>query len=156
MGGDELYKVSEAAEIIGVEKVDIFEKMITHKSLLDAMIKKQDGVTYFDERAIDVLKTLFFGGQVSNSQMESNDDLGEVNEPKNDIKVVKMKSKFEKDREILYDKIEILKNELFNLDTELEMKDEMIHKYQRKMIEDMEQINKLQYTIMKQIEKQVD
>ncbi len=139
-----VYKVSDVAELIGVEKTEIFEKMITHKALLDPNISKIDGVTYFDDRGFEILKTLF---------SRVNDD--SIIE-KNEIKPIKSVSKFEKERDILYDKVDILKNELFNLDSELELKDEMILKYQDKLIEDIEQINKLQYMLMKKYEKTVE
>lgn len=139
-----MYKVSDVAELIGVEKTEIFEKMITHKALLDPNISKIDGVTYFDDRGFEILKTLF---------SRVNDD--SVIE-KNEIKPIKSVSKFEKERDILYDKVDILKNELFNLDSELELKDEMILKYQDKLIEDIEQINRLQYMLMKKYEKTVE
>lgn len=139
-----VYKVSDVAELIGVEKTEIFEKMITHKALLDPNISKIDGVTYFDDRGFEILKTLF---------SRINDD---AFIEKNEIKPIKSVSKFEKERDILYDKIDILKNELFNLDSELELKDEMILKYQDKLIEDIEQINRLQYMLMKKYEKAVE
>ncbi|GAB6107500.1 hypothetical protein [Fusibacter bizertensis] len=139
-----VYKVSDVAELIGVEKTEIFEKMITHKALLDPNISKIDGVTYFDDRGFEILKTLF---------SRINDD---TFIEKNEIKPIKSVSKFEKERDILYDKIDILKNELFNLDSELELKDEMILKYQDKLIEDIEQINRLQYMLMKKYEKAVE
>lgn len=139
-----VYKVSDVAELIGVEKTEIFEKMITHKALLDPNISKIDGVTYFDDRGFEILKTLF---------SRVNDD--SIIE-KNEIKPIKSVSKFEKERDILYDKVDILKNELFNLDSELELKDEMILKYQDKLIEDIEQINRLQYLLMKKYEKTVE
>ena len=130
-------KVSDVAELIGVEKTEIFEKMITHKALLDLNISKIDGVTYFDERGFEILKTLF----------SKNEDIIQVE--KIEVKPIKSISKFEKERDILYDKVEILKNELYNLDSELELKDEMIQKFQEKLLEDVELLNKLQYQMMK-------
>ena len=53
-------------------------------------------------------------------------------------------------------KIDILKNELYNLDSELELKDDMIIKYQLKLADDVESINKLQFSIMKKYEKFVE
>lgn len=132
-----MYKVSDVAELIGVEKTEIFEKMISHKALLDLNISKIDGVTYFDERGFEILKTLF----------SKNDEIAQVE--KTEIKPIKSISKFEKERDILYDKFEILKNELYNLDSELELKDEMIQKFQEKLLEDVELLNKLQYQMMK-------
>lgn len=132
-----MYKVSDVAELIGVEKTEIFEKMITHKALLDLNISKIDGVTYFDERGFEILKTLF----------SKNEEITQVE--KTEVKPIKSISKFEKERDILYDKVEILKNELYNLDSELELKDEMIQKFQEKLLEDVELLNKLQYQMMK-------
>lgn len=137
-----MYKVSDVAELMGVEKTEIFEKMISHKNLLDSNISKVDGVTYFDDRGFEILKTLL---------SKSGEDL--LTLEKVEAKHNKPPSKFEKERDILYDKIDILKNELFNLDAELELKDEMILKYQYKLSEDVESINKLQYSIIKKYEK---
>lgn len=132
-----MYKVSDVAELIGVEKTEIFEKMITHKALLDLNISKIDGVTYFDERGFEILRTLF----------SKNEEIPQAE--KIEVKPIKSISKFEKERDILYDKVEILKNELYNLDSELELKDEMIQKFQEKLLEDVELLNKLQYQMMK-------
>ena len=145
LGGGIMYRVSDVAELIGVEKTEVFEKMITHKSLLDPNISKIDGVTYFDERGYEILRTLF-----SKKKEEP------VTSDKTEGRPAKTISKFEKERDILYDKIDILKNELFNLDSELELKDDMILKYQLKLAEDVESINKLQYSIMKKYEKFVE
>lgn len=140
-----MYRVSDVAELIGVEKTEVFEKMITHKSLLDPNISKIDGVTYFDERGYEILRTLF-----SKKKEEP------LTSDKTESRPAKTITKFEKERDILYDKIDILKNELFNLDSELELKDDMILKYQLKLAEDVESINKLQYSIMKKYEKFVE
>jgi hypothetical protein len=62
---------------------------------------------------------------------------------------VKVRSKFERERDILYDKILILKHELVNLDDELTMKDDMLLSYQKKLIEDLDAISKLQTALAK-------
>ncbi len=145
MEEDKVYKVSDVAEMIGVEKTEVFEKMISHKSLLDPNLSKIDGVTYFDDRGLEILRTLFSKHKDESSIIERAE-----NKPQ------KLVSKFERDREILYDKIDILRNELFNLDSELELKDDMILKYQVKITEDLESINKLQYMLMKKYDKVVE
>lgn len=148
-----LYKVSEVAEVIGVEKTEIFEKMITHKTLMDPNIHKKDGVTYFDERGLEILKTLFSKdissspGEFDNFKTEHQNDSIKKNRPL---------SKFERDRKILIDKMDILKNELLNLDMELKLKDEMILKFQVKVNEDIEALNRFQYALLKKIEKFVE
>jgi hypothetical protein len=145
-----LYKVSEVAEVIGVEKTEIFEKMITHKTLMDPNIHKKDGVTYFDERGLEILKTLFSKdissspGEFDNFKLEQQNDSIKKNRPL---------SKFERDRKILMDKMDILRNELMNLDMELKLKDEMILKYQVKVNEDIEALNRFQYALLKKIER---
>lgn len=148
-----LYKVSEVAEVIGVEKTEIFEKMITHKTLMDPNIHKKDGVTYFDERGLEILKTLFSkdisgsSGEFVNFKSEQQNDSIKKNRPL---------SKFERDRKILIDKMDILKNELMNLDMELKLKDDMILKYQVKVNEDIEALNRFQYSLLKKIERIVE
>ncbi len=148
-----MYKVSEVAELIGVEKTEIFEKMITHKTLIDPNIHKKDGVTYFDERGLEILKTLFSKdissspGEFNSFKSEQSIDPAKKNRPL---------SKFERDRKILIDKMDILKNELMNLDMELKLKDEMIIKYQVKVNEDIEALNRFQYALLKKIERIVE
>jgi len=141
-----VYKVGEAADMIGVEKVDIFEKMITHKSILDPNIKKVDGVTYFEEQAITILKTLFYGS----TQNETRSDANAYSE-KNPVekRIVKVRSKFERERDILYDKINILKYEIGNIDDALKMKDDQVLSYQEKLSEDLDVINRLQTQLSK-------
>ncbi|MBE0451156.1 MAG: hypothetical protein IBX70_09935 [Clostridia bacterium] len=148
-----MYKVSEVAELMGVEKTEIFEKMITHKTLIDPNIHKKDGVTYFDERGLEILRTLF-SKDISNSLGEFNSLKSEQN---NDpTKKNRPLSKFERDKKILIDKMDILKNELMNLDMELKLKDEMIIKYQVKVNEDIEALNRFQYALLKKIERIVE
>jgi hypothetical protein len=133
-----------------VEKTEIFEKMITHKTLMDPNIHKKDGVTYFDERGLEILKTLFSKdissspGEFDNFKLEQQNDSIKKNRPL---------SKFERDRKILMDKMDILRNELMNLDMELKLKDEMILKYQVKVNEDIEALNRFQYALLKKIER---
>ena len=138
-----MYKVSEVAELIGVEKTEIFEKLISHKSLIEPNILKIDGVTYFDERGFEILATLF--SKSLNSTFVANTD-------KLEMKTNRALSKFDKERDVLYDKIEILRNELVNLDSELELKDDIVKKFQLKLNEEMDLIAKLQYSLMKKIE----
>ena len=146
-----MYKVSEAADIIGVEKVEIFEKMISHKALLDPNISKQDGVTYFDDRGLEILKTLFHASLEPN-QNPSDDEVEGIKEVKNS----KVKSRQDKEYDILKRKLEIITSELSNLDQELEVKDEQVAKYQFKLLEDLEVISKLQYSLLKKLERSVE
>ena len=117
---------------------------------MDPNIHKKDGVTYFDERGLEILKTLFSKdissspGEFDNFKLEQQNDSIKKNRPL---------SKFERDRKILIDKMDILKNELMNLDMELKLKDEMILKYQVKVNEDIEALNRFQYALLHKIER---
>ena len=146
-----MYKVSEAADLIGVEKVEIFEKMITHKALLDPNISKQDGVTYFDERGLEILKTLFHTSLEQNQDLDS-EEMDSVKEGKPN----KIKTRQDKEYDILKRKLKILTDELTNLDQELEVKDELVTKYQFKLLEDLDMISKLQYGLLKKFERSVE
>lgn len=142
-----MYKVSEVADIIGVEKVEIFEKMISHKSILDPSIFKRDGITYFDERGLEILKTLFHTNTAVDLKIEQ--------EILKESKSNNPKNKKDKEYDILKNKIQILTNELSNLDEELELKDEILLKHQFKLLEDLDTLSKLQYSLLKKLERQV-
>jgi hypothetical protein len=86
-------------------------------------------------------------GEFNSFKSEQNIDPAKKNRPL---------SKFERDRKILIDKMDILKNELMNLDMELKFKDEMIIKYQVKVNEDIEALNRFQYALLKKIERIVE
>lgn len=100
-----MYRVSEVATLLSVEKTDIYEKMISHKSLIDPNVKKSDGITYITERGLEILGALFSK---------------EIDKAiKKDVVKNRQPSKFEKDRTILYNKIAILKTEIKKLDKEM-------------------------------------
>lgn len=158
MGGF-MYKVSEVADLLSVEKTDIFEKMISHKALLEPNIKKIDGVTYFDQRGLEILKTLLLKNDISlevvedkSKMVEKTFDLGETSENMKSS----TPSKFEKNRKSFLEQIEILKSELLKLDEEIALKDDLILGYQQKIFEDLDLIGKYQQQMLKKISRMVE
>lgn len=154
-----MYKVSEVAELLSVEKTDIFEKMISHKALLEPNIKKIDGVTYFDQRGLEILKTLLLKNDVNTDSYEDKGKTGEVSleggEGHDGAKNVPS-SKFEKNRKSFLEQIDILKSELLKLDEEMALKDDLILGYQQKNFEDLELIGKYQQQMLKKISRMVE
>ncbi|MBM7560992.1 hypothetical protein [Fusibacter tunisiensis] len=139
-----MYKVSDVSELIGVEKTEVFEKMITHRALLESHIHKEDGVTHFNERGLEVLKTLF-GIEIDQYDKSVVKALAKKDFASNEVRQ-------DRDRKILLDKISILINEMDNLDRELSLKDKMIEQYQQKIAEELENMGMLQNIIVKKLE----
>jgi len=69
-----MYKVSEVAELLGVSKVEVFEKLISYSDELKPYVRKQKGVTFIDESGVGLLRKLILGNQV---QMEDVIEAGE-------------------------------------------------------------------------------
>lgn len=149
-----MYKVSDVAERLGVQNTDIFEKMIAHRALLNPHLNKVDGVIYFDDRGVEILKTLCSKAESEASEVPAPPEHSEApTKPKTEGKRT-YRSRSQRERDVLHDQIQILKSEIFNLDAELEHKDEMILDYQKKIFEDMERINRLQYRFLKITERE--
>ncbi|MGX8796516.1 hypothetical protein ACR6HW_10630 [Fusibacter sp. JL298sf-3] len=145
-----MYKISEVAELLLVEKTEIFAKLISHKSLLEPNIKKIDGVTYFDQRGVEILKTLLN----KPASMEEQPPVPEEAEAEvlSEEPVRKQPlTRYEKERKVYMDQIEILKAELLRLDEELAVKDALIEDYQDKLDKTLETFNAHQLVLLKKI-----
>lgn len=141
-----MYKISEVADLFGIEKTEVFEKMITHRSLLDANIHKQDGVTYFTEHGLEILKTLL---GIENSSTKAEPDSIDQGDSARKLRPL---GKVDREKKILLDKMDILINEINALDQELILKDEMITKYQDRLDDELEAMNKFQGVLLKNLE----
>ncbi len=145
-----MHKISEVAELLLVEKTEIFAKLISHKSLLEPNIKKIDGVTYFDQRGVEILKTLLN----KPASMEEQPPVPEEAEAEvlSEEPVRKQPlTRYEKERKVYMDQIEILKAELLRLDEELAVKDALIEDYQDKLDKTLETFNAHQLVLLKKI-----
>jgi uncharacterized protein (DUF2225 family) len=141
-----LYKISEVADLFGIEKTEVFEKMISHRNLLDPNIHKQDGVTYFTEHGLEILRTLM---GIETHSTNTDQEMPDINET---IRKSRPLGKVDREKKILLDKMDILIHEINALDQELILKDEMISKYQDKLDDELEAMNRFQSIILKNLE----
>jgi hypothetical protein len=127
-----MYKLSEIAENFNVERTEIIEALIDHRTLLDDHVEKKMGITYVDDRGIEILFKLL----IEPSRMNKKSD-----------KPLKKKKKYNteefKDFINIEEKLRLniseLKNDILALDTEIQKKDKFLIDYQEKLLE----INKL-------------
>lgn len=136
-----MYKISEVAEILGINKVQIVEKMISQKGLLDPHISKKSGVTYFDKRGLEILESLINGKSATVEKVEEKKESIDLVQKSHNKRPV---DKYDIERDHLKKEIAILKNQLLSLDSELRHKDEAIENYQRRILKDVELIKKLE------------
>ncbi len=145
-----MHKISEVAELLLVEKTEIFAKLISHKSLLEPNIKKIDGVTYFDQRGVEILKTLL-NKPTSIDEQPPVAEEAEVEVLSEEPVRKQPLTRYEKERKVYMDQIEILKAELVRLDDELAVKDALIEDYQDKLDKTLETFNAHQLVLLKKI-----
>ncbi len=145
-----MHKISEVAELLLVEKTEIFAKLISHKSLLEPNIKKIDGVTYFDQRGVEILKTLL-NKPTSIDEQPPVPEEAEVEVLSEEPVRKQPLTRYEKERKVYMDQIEILKAELVRLDDELAVKDALIEDYQDKLDKTLETFNAHQLVLLKKI-----
>lgn len=107
-----MYRVAEVAKMLGVDNTEIYEKLISHKSILDSAVSKEEGINMISERGVEILSTL----------LGSHADY-ELAEPQEEKKQL---TKHDKDRQIIKSKIDILNNEIDALDEEISVKDQKI------------------------------
>ena len=149
-----MYKIGEVANMLNVEKVIIFEKLISKAKEIEPYITKEKGITYFSDFAVEVMNALIYGGPMPKEQIEvepedsdqvsehlgaeendyiSNDDIKNINDERARIK-----------KEIM-----ACRNKLIELDGQHKQIDEIIQHYHSMLKEDMDYIriaeNKLTY-----------
>lgn len=124
-----MYKLSEIAENFNVERTEIIEALIDHRTLLDDHVEKKMGITYVDDRGIEILYKLLIEPLKSK---ESKD------EPLKN-KINKYNTEEFKDYINIEEKLRLniseLKNDILALDTEIQKKDKFLIDYQEKLLE---------------------
>lgn len=175
-----MYRVIEAAELLGVSKVTIYKRISSLSKKIKPYIYKNKGVTYISETGLEMIKIAMSVNQdeeeiKDNDKIENNTNL-ENKENQNIINELSDKLKDLQDGYIdsLKDQIDYLKNELEikneqlkSKDIQLNSKDDLIKNFQILLKEDKNKINLLeqkiqenesenrQETITEQIVKQV-
>jgi len=125
-----MYKLSEIAENFNKERTEIIEALIDHRTLLDDHVEKKMGITYVDDRGIEILYQLLIAPSKDNPM---NDNPLK----KNTIKKYKTEEfkEFVNIEEKLRLNITELKNDILALDTEIQKKDKLTIDYQEKLLE---------------------
>lgn len=134
-----MYKLSEIASKFKVDKVKIIEMLINKKELFDQHTKKKNGVTYMDDRGIEILYKLFF----SNNQSKMKKDVSNQSNQQNDLLRVSRKKLLNIQLQLKNDIVE-LKDQLVKKDMELSKKDDMLKNYQEKLLKINREIVKLE------------
>lgn len=141
-----MYKVSEVAEMLAVEKVKIFEALIVHDELLSPFVIKERHLSYITEDGVRTLEKILFGIE---AELEDNTIVEEV-----EIEVV-----FEEDhldhldqfirrndekKNLYKNEIIDLKRQINILDKEMRLKDEAISRYQEIFSDDLKWMAKFE------------
>lgn len=125
-----MYKLSEIAENFNVERTEIIEALIDHRTLLDDHVEKKMGITYVDDRGIEILFKLLIAPSDKNEVKDKPLTKNKVN--KYNIEEFKDYINIE---EKLRLNISELKNDILALDTEIQKKDKFLIDYQEKLLE---------------------
>jgi len=125
-----MYKLSEIAENFNVERTEIIEALIDHRTLLDDHVVKKMGITYVDDRGIEILYKLL----IAPSNTKEIKD-----KPLKKNKINKYNTEEFKDYINIEEKLRLniseLKNDILALDTEIQKKDKFLIDYQEKLLE---------------------
>lgn len=138
-----MYKIGEVANMLNVEKVVIFEKLISKSKEIEPYITKEKGITYFSEFGVKVIDALIYGRPIPVEEKEevptqelheekdvidedfiSDEDIVSINEERKRIKKEIMNSR----------------NKLIELDGLHKQLDEAIRHYQISIKEDLDWI----------------
>lgn len=68
-----MYKIGEVANMLNVEKVVIFEKLISKSKEIEPYITKEKGITYFTEFGVTVMDALIYGRPIPSEPNEEDD-----------------------------------------------------------------------------------
>ncbi|HKL42322.1 MAG TPA: hypothetical protein VJ962_07075 [Clostridia bacterium] len=125
-----MYKLSEIAENFNVERTEIIEALIDHRTLLDDHVEKKMGITYVDDRGIEILYKLL----IEPLKVKENKD-----KPLKKNRISKYNTEEFKDYINIEEKLRLniteLKNDILALDTEIQKKDKFLIDYQEKLLE---------------------
>jgi len=146
-----MYKVSEIAEMLAVEKVKIFEALIVHDEILNPYVVKERHLSYLTDEGVKELEKIIFGIEPEIEESYQVIDEEEPIELENDHLDDFIKKNEEKKKD-LKNQIIDLKRQINSLDKDLRMKDEAILHYQSIFEDDMKWILDIESKIQKERE----
>ena len=132
-----MYKVSEVAEMLSVEKVKIFEALIVNDELLSPYVTKERHVSYISDDGVREIEKIIFDFYTPDEEIievNINDDEDEVIDEDRIDKIIRVCNEKKKN---LKNEIIDMKRQLNLLDNELRHKDDAIRNYQEILNEDL-------------------
>ena len=145
-----MYKISEVAEMLSIEKVKIFEALIVHDNILSPYVIKERHLSYITEDGVKELERIVFGIDPIIEEIEIEENLEEIVDDGTDHLDEFVEKSINK-KELLKNEIIDLKRQINMLDKELRMKDDAIQHYQDIFQEDINWV----MSIDKKIEQEV-
>lgn len=147
-----MFKVSEVAEMLSVEKVRIFEALIVHDTLLSPYVTKQRHLSYISEVGVRKLEQLIFSKNIEEELLMEDEIEIEIQdvvpEPVDQLDQFIEKSELKKSE--LRNEIIDLKRTLSILDKDIKNKSELVTQYQMKLSKDL----KLTHNLIIKIESE--
>lgn len=141
-----MYKVSEVAEMLSIEKVKIFEALIIHDDVLSPYVIKKRHISFLTEDGVRKLEKIIYGTvEVKKEEVENVEPIEPITIEEDYLEESINKVNEKKDQ--LKNEIIDLKRQINNLDKELRMKDEAILHYQGIFEEDIQWILEIEKKI---------
>jgi hypothetical protein len=142
-----MYKISEVANMLNVEKVLIFEKLISKTKEIEPYITKEKGITYFSDFGVQVMNALIYGHPIPEEPINQLEGTEEETEDIFDTDVVEddlindedIKS-INEERMRIKNEIMACRNKLMELDGQHKQVDDAIRHYQEQIKEDTDWI----------------
>ncbi|MBN2899618.1 MAG: hypothetical protein JXO44_12660 [Clostridia bacterium] len=137
-----MYKIGEVASMLNVEKVVIFEKLISKAKDIEPHIRKEKGVTYFTEFGVQVMNALVYNLplpveiQIESVEQETSSENGPdlSEELISDEDIVRINE----ERLRIKNEIMSCRNKLIELDGQHKQLDEAMRHYQQQIKEDLD------------------
>lgn len=139
-----MFKVSEVAEMLSVEKVKIFEALIVHDEQLVPFIKKERHLTYISENGVRALELLLFNKETIVDVIDDVEEMVGNEHVLHDDHMDKFIKKNSEKKNQLRNEIIDLKRKLNVIDKELRNQDDAILHYQEILTDDLTWLAKLE------------
>lgn len=137
-----MYKVSEVAEMLSIEKVKIFEVMIVHAETLAPYTQKERHLSYITEEGVRLIENIIYGNEEEIVETVEEEDVLEyiMEEDQLDLFIKRNEEK----KSQLKNEIIDLKRQINLLDKDMRSKSEAILNYQEIIAEDLVWLVKLE------------
>lgn len=151
-----MYKISEVANMLNVEKVVIFEKLISKSKELEPYITKEKGITYFTDFGVEVINALIDGRPIPSQPVDIVEDVNQETESVYEEEFISDDDIRSINEERARIKKEIMnhRNKLMDLDGQHKQLDEALRHYQNMLKEDLAWIRIAEGKVTYRVESQ--